>query len=137
VNRSGYSYDLCDTWELIRWRGAVVSAIRGARGQALLREMAEVLDAMPVKRLIRGAFEHDGEVCALGAVAQARGTDVSDLDTKNRKQIALTFGIAEALAAEIMFWNDANFGCPSVTPERRWQIMRGWVAEAIAPEPRP
>ena len=33
MSRSGYT-DECDGWELVRWRGAVNSAIRGKRGQA-------------------------------------------------------------------------------------------------------
>jgi hypothetical protein len=37
MSRSGYSDDL-ENWSLIRWRGAVASAIRGRRGQAFLRE---------------------------------------------------------------------------------------------------
>ncbi|KGC50992.1 hypothetical protein DO66_5867 [Burkholderia pseudomallei] len=36
MSRSGYSDD-CGGWSLIRWRGAVNSAIKGARGQKFLR----------------------------------------------------------------------------------------------------
>lgn len=35
MSRSGYTDD-CDGWQLIMYRGAVASAIRGARGQRLL-----------------------------------------------------------------------------------------------------
>lgn len=45
---------------MIRWRGAVASAIRGKRGQAFLREMLAALDAMPEKRLIAGSLVFDG-----------------------------------------------------------------------------
>jgi hypothetical protein len=38
MSRSGYSDD-CDGWALIRWRGAVNSAIKGRRGQQALREI--------------------------------------------------------------------------------------------------
>lgn len=51
MSRSDYSEDL-DMWDLIRWRGQVASAIRGKRGQKLLRDLAAALDAMPVKALI-------------------------------------------------------------------------------------
>ena len=51
MSRSGYSED-CDGWALVRWRGAVKSAIRGQRGQAFLRELLAALDAIPDKRLI-------------------------------------------------------------------------------------
>lgn len=44
MSRSGYNDD-CDGWALIRWRGAVNSAINGKRGQAFLRELVAALDA--------------------------------------------------------------------------------------------
>lgn len=37
MSRSGYT-DEDDIWAMIRWRGAVTSAIRGKRGQQALRE---------------------------------------------------------------------------------------------------
>lgn len=61
MSRSGYTDDTEDQWSLIRYRGAVASAIRGARGQAFLREMLTALDAMPEKRLISGALVFDGQ----------------------------------------------------------------------------
>jgi hypothetical protein len=72
MSRSGYQ-DYTDQWEVIRWRGAVRSAIRGKRGQAFLREMLAALDALPDKRLIRNELEVNGEYCALGAVGPAAG----------------------------------------------------------------
>lgn len=56
MSRSGYSDDL-DSWSMIRWRGAVTSATRGARGQAFFREMLAALDAMPEKKLIADDLE--------------------------------------------------------------------------------
>ena len=50
MSRSDYSKD-GDSQELALWRGAVRSAINGARGQAMLRELAPALDAMPKKTL--------------------------------------------------------------------------------------
>lgn len=61
MSRSGYVDDMCDQWALIRYRGAVSSAIRGKRGQAFLREMLAALDAMPEKRLISGVLVFDGQ----------------------------------------------------------------------------
>lgn len=37
MSRSGYTDDCDDQWALIRWRGAVNSAIKGKRGQQALR----------------------------------------------------------------------------------------------------
>ena len=106
MSRSGYSED-CDGWDLIRWRGAVASAIRGRRGQAFLREMEEALEAIPDKRLISGELvSSDGECCAMGAVAMKRQMDVSDVDPEDRDAVAALFGIAPAMAAEIAFRND-------------------------------
>ncbi len=63
MSRSGYSDDL-DSWALIRWRGQVASAIRGRRGQAVLRDLLAALDAMPEKALVASELETpQGEVC--------------------------------------------------------------------------
>src|SRR5687767_12910323 len=104
MSRSGY----CDDPEhLALWRGAVRSAIRGKRGQAFLREMRDALDAMPVKRLVGGDLvTREREVCAIGAVALRRGTDVKSVDIYDAESVASAFGIAHALAAEIEFKND-------------------------------
>ena len=128
MSRSGYSDDL-DQWDLIRWRGAVASAIRGKRGQALLRDLAAALDAMPNKRLIAEYLEYGTEVCALGALGRARGIDMSELDPYMREEIAETFDIAGALAAEIAYLNDCDYRHD--TPETRWERMRAWVAEKL------
>lgn len=77
MSRSGYTDDGLDSWQVIRWRGAVASAIRGRRGQALLTELLAALDAMPVKELIKEQLVEDGAVCALGALGRARGVDMS------------------------------------------------------------
>ena len=131
MSRSGY-YDSCDGWDLIRWRGAVASAIRGKRGQAFLREMIAALDAMPEKRLIVDALETEtGDVCAIGAVGKARGIDMAGVDPEDREAVAKLFGIAEAMAAEIVYENDEWGGHNS--PENRWQRMRAWAADLIEP----
>jgi len=130
VSRSGYCYDL-DHWDLIRWRGAVASAIRGQRGQAFLREMLVALDSIPEKRLIQNALQDTaGEVCAIGAVGKLRSIDMTELDPHERDEIATAFGIAEALAAEIVYEND-ECACRE-TPEQRWARMREWVLRHLA-----
>lgn len=132
MSRSGYSDD-CDGWALIRWRGAVASAIRGKRGQAFLREVLAALDAIEDKRLIFGELvDADGEFCALGAVGHCRGIDLKAIDYEDREAVAKAFGIPEALAAEIMFENDDDFWFSSgKEPEHRWRHMRNWVAKQI------
>lgn len=142
MSRSGYTDDCwdCDEgsqWRMIRWRGAVKSAIRGKRGQAFLRECLAALDAMPEKRLVPSSFQRaDGEVCVLGAVAKHRGRlssvhaiSLYDDDPEYGERdvsedVAAVLDIPRALAAEIMYENDE---CGRSTPEARWHWVYGWI----------
>lgn len=127
MSRSGYS-DI-DGWELVKWRGAVASAIKGQRGQSFLKEMIEALDAMPDKRLIEESLAVDGDVCAMGSVGQKRGIDMTDIDFNDREEVANLFGISGALAAEISYENDE--GGWRETPEQRWARMRRWAEKQL------
>lgn len=133
MSRSGYMDDVdCDFSNImqINWRGAVCSAMRGKRGQAFLKEALAVLEAMPVKRLITEDLEKDGEVCFLGAVGKARGIDMSKLDPEDSGPVADTFGIADAMARELVYMNDeANY--LSESPEARYERMLAWVKTQI------
>jgi hypothetical protein len=134
VSRSGYSDDL-DPWSLIRWRGAVASAIRGKRGQAFLADLVRALDALPSKRLIADALEDNGEVCGIGAVALLRGYDVSEVDPYDSYRVSEMFGIAEALAKEVVYVNDeAGTYLRPPTPEQRWIDVRAWAVSCLLPE---
>ena len=111
MSRSGYTDDNDDPLAYGRWRQAVKRALQGKRGQALLRDLVAALDEMPDKRLYPGSFATaEGEFCALGAVAAKRGTKVDDLgdedDGCDTAQVGARFGIAPAMAAEIMYMND-------------------------------
>ncbi|WP_236202204.1 hypothetical protein [Pseudomonas pseudonitroreducens] len=138
MSRSGYSDD-CGGWNLICWRGAVNSAIKGKRSQAFLIELREALDAMPEKRLITEELEADGQFCTLGVLGAKRGIDMSNLAPDCRETVAAAFDIAPALAAEIVFKNDEYPGgfydgsgkWSRETPEQRWQRMRNWVEASI------
>lgn len=72
------------------------------------------------------------------------------VDPDDRFQVAKHFGIAPALAAEIVYFNDerghtwGDQDIPGVgrrwsripeTPEARWTRMRAWVAEQIIESP--
>jgi len=143
MSRSGYTDDIDNYWSHIRWRGAVSSAFRGKRGQAFLKEMLAAMDAMPVKRLVAdrlenaelvtcshwGLFETDS-VCAIGTVGRARGVDMGALDPDDYHTVAATFGIAEAMAQEIVFMND-EAGYWEETPEERFRRMRRWIESEI------
>ncbi|MEJ2800597.1 hypothetical protein WAE61_01860 [Comamonadaceae bacterium PP-2] len=171
MSRSGYTDD---PENLALWRGAVNRAIQGKRGQAFLRELAAAMDAMPQKTLADSSFQTaDGEFCTLGTVGAARGLDMSglvDLDDDeaycDTDAVGKLFGIAPAMAAEIMFLNDEiQHGydhilveiCgpmrpvwPSFLDHRRWvhykkeeggparwKHMRSWVEKNLAPSDSP
>jgi hypothetical protein len=159
MSRSGYSDDCDDVLGLGRYRAQVMSAIRGRRGQALLRELLAALDAMPDKRLVAGELEADGSYCALGVVGHARGMNLAVIDSYDTESLGPKFGIAEQMAREIMYVNDDHVSeyrwekvevygplqpwqsrfptvrVPNETVEfERWQTVRQWVASHIKPD---
>lgn len=172
MSRSGYSdsYGDDDPLALGRWRQAVQRALDGKRGQAFLRDLLETLDAMPDKRLYSGSFATaDGEFCTLGAHAARKGVRVDDLgdaeDGCETEVVGKRFGIAPAMAAEIMYLNDEyivnewrwvecelygpvrpyypDHGRHTVSvrvhnddhPAARWRNMRAWVVESLSAPP--
>lgn len=135
MSRSGYDDGECDHIEL--YRATVARSLRGARGQHFLRKLRAALDAMPRKRLITDEIVSPaGEVCALGSVDPNATLDPEDIEA-----VARHFGIATAMAAEIVYMNDEYASWRSTeTPEVRWQRMRAWVDAEIVPyddEPAP
>lgn len=128
MNRSEYSDGLTN-WSLIRYRGQVASAIRGARGQAFLRSLRDAMDAMPEKVLIRDELVFNGQHCALGVALASRGIDPDSIPD-DHTTLAAKLNIAESLVREIQYENDEDFwGVP--TPEGRWRRVRQWVEENI------
>lgn len=142
MSRSGYTDDCDDDLAAGRWRGRVTSAMRGKRGQALLRDLLAALDAMPVKELIAHELEADGSYCTLGVLGAARGMDLKKLDPEDYDSVAAAFGIAPCMAQEIVYMNDEfndevwdaklrqSF---AMEPAERWRRMREWVAKHIKP----
>jgi hypothetical protein len=141
MSRHGYSEDCDDDaaqWSYIRHRGAVTSAFRGKKGQAFFREMLAALDALPEKKLIAGSLvDGDGCACALGAVAKARGLDVSefvpgddyDPEAHEGDGFGWLLNIADAMGREVMWYNDE--GPFNETPEARWIRMRRWTERQL------
>ena len=160
MSRSGYTYDNEDPLAQGRWRQAVRRSLEGKRGQALLLELVEALDAMEDKRLYPGSFATpEGEFCTLGVLGAKRGTKMDDLGDDydcDTATVGQRFGIAPAMAAEIMYMNDEyavdewkwvdveicgplrdNWRDQRVRsvrvhndnhPVERWQRMRAWAA---------
>lgn len=165
MSRSGYADDLDDPLALGRWRQAVRRSLNGKRGQAFLKELLAALDAMNDKRLFAGSFASpEGQFCTLGVLGSERGTQMEDLivddDYCDTDLVADRFGIANAMACEIMWMNDESFEdyefiqveiCGPIRPRfpdygrhiksvnvkkenaeaKRWQAMRNWVASEI------
>jgi len=126
MSRSGYSDD--GEYNLMNlWGNIVDRSIKGKRGQAFLRELAQAMDAMSAKRLIANDLVTEtGEVCAIGVVCKARGLKTEDVDVYDRYAVGNLVNIAPTLAAEIEYHND-ECGRHDETPEQRWARMRNWV----------
>lgn len=137
MGRSGYTDDCGENDNSgYLYRGAVKSAMEGRRGQAFLKELLAAMDALPEPKLIAGELEEDGAVCAIGSVGRARGLDMSGLDPEDSDGVAAKFGIAAAMAREIVFENDDEWGFSgNETPEQRFTRVRKWVAQQILPDP--
>ena len=92
-----------------RWRGAVMSAIRGKRGQEFLRELASALDAMPIKELVPGELQDDdGRHCALGVLGERRGLSVASMDVDDYDALADALKVNAKIAQEVMWENDEH-----------------------------
>lgn len=146
MSRSGYvDDDGDDPLSFGRWRGAVRSATRGARGQAFFRELISALDAMPEKALVANSLVCEDGMCAMGAVAATRGTDVSALDPEDPETVAKAMNLAEALVQEIAYQNDecgadwlpdanGRYRFVPESPEARWARMRAWAEKQLITE---
>lgn len=153
MSRSGYSDDMDDQWQFIKWRGQVAATIRGKRGQAFLLEMWKAMQSLPERKLIADDLEREGAVCAIGSVGKARGVDMSIIDPENYEAIAALFGIPQQLAQEIMYLNDEHdrgewveaSGPPKTRwgrhphvfvptkPEIRFERMKKWIENNLLP----
>lgn len=161
MSRSGYTEDCEDDWALIRWRGAVNSAIRGKRGQAFLREMLAALDVMPEKRLIAGNLVFDGhpehmhprpaediivggdqlvtgcgEVVRIGDVcamgAIAKARAIDVSNVDPYDSESVSGIMGIATAmAREIAWINDDEGYRHETPEKRFERVRAWVASNI------
>jgi hypothetical protein len=136
-NSDDYDYE---PWMEGQAAGALRSAIRGRRGQQLLRDLIAGLDALPVPELAAGSLEdpETGCVCALGAVRIQRGTDAvplwfdptdPDVDWRN---LAAPFDISETLANAVVSQNEY---CDERNDEqsrrRRWRSVRAWAVRNL------
>jgi hypothetical protein len=123
--------------------GALRSAIRGRRGQQLLRDLIAGLDALPVPELAAGSLEdpETGCVCALGAVRLHRGADTvplwfdpadPDVDWRN---LAKPFDISETLAHAVISANEyVDSNNDEYSRRNRWKSVRAWAVNHLLPQ---
>ncbi len=142
MSRSGYDDYGCESaeeqWQMIRWRGAVNSAIKGNRGQSFLRRALKAIDALEKKELAAHTFESSGSYCLLGAVAKHEGVDLTELNEsydeyygdegEGAESLGLELNIAPAMAREIVYEND---DCCSGSNRSRFEHMRRWIISNI------
>lgn len=146
--------DYNNAWELHRQAG--LNAIKGRRGQAILRELEAALVALPEKKLLRGNLAKAGGVCAIGALALKRKIDAGeardaalawmedqvDPETDSEMYGEQTeffakkhLGVVRALAHKIAFQNDEGHseGVPAYkeTEEERYVRLLAWVRSEI------
>ena len=133
MNRVNYQED-ATPWEFLRYRGAVLSAIKGKRGQKLLKDLLEAFDSMQIKELVANELQGESGVCTLGCIAKAKGMDWSNWNDFKSDIISKELNIAKSLVNEIAFENDeiCYFDKDSEkTRKKRWQKMRTWVERKI------
>ena len=134
-------YSDCDDYDWEPWMegqaaGALRSAIRGRRGQQLLRDLIAGLDALPVPELAAGALEDPktGCVCALGAVRLQRGPEAVPLrfdptdEDADWRELAKPFDISETLANAVVSQNEyGSKRNDEQSRRRRWLSVRAWA----------
>lgn len=101
------------------WDANCRRSMRSKAGQAALRRLEAALVAMPDKRLCSGKLvRHDGDVCAIGALARAEGKlpepepfdpeyDFEDEDTDDTAEFAeANLGFPHLVAWKVVAEND-------------------------------
>jgi len=125
MSRSGY--EEIDGRELNLYKGRVARTIKGKRGQCFLKELAEAMDVMPVKELIKEELINEyGDCCAIGVVCKHRGMNVKNIDYDDPYSVGKAVNVSTTMAAEIEFMND-EWGSGQETHAQRWSRMRKWV----------
>ena len=130
-----------EPWMEGQQAGALRSAIRGQRGQRLLRDLVAGLEALPSPELSAGALEDEdtGCCCAFGVVRRYRGAAAvplyfdpmeADLDPPH---FAEPFDVAPALAWEVVEVNEGSSDSNMEAARRqRWERVRAWAVKHLA-----
>lgn len=118
------------------WHANCRRSIQGKKGQVALRELEAALLALPEKRLIAGALQDDdGEVCALGALAQYQGIDCA-IDMED---VGEELGLPRLVAWKVVDLNDdldwkwEKGERRAITPEERYEAVLKAVQRWLTP----
>jgi hypothetical protein len=138
MSRSGYSedydYDSGGAPPEFYWQ-ALDNAMRGKRGQALLRDIAAGMDAMEHKVLVKGFLRDGGAFCMVGVATNVRNVNLEDIpDGELFEQdagywitkLARRLNVAQCVIASLIWQND-EFGAPNESPAGRWRRIRSWI----------
>lgn len=150
---SRLNWNECDDEEHQRlanlWRGRWVIQRRSKKGQALLREMVDVLLALPEKRLAGGAIVRNGCACAGGELLVARAMQNGETRESALAQLAelqawriddygetmddlLTqYGLQQTIAFALVAENDGGYCERKMTDEERYERVLSWCRENI------
>jgi hypothetical protein len=97
--------------------------------------LRDALLALPDKRLIHGSLvDEEGDVCAIGAYARAKGLDLQKFDPEDETdQVGIVAGMPRMVAWKVVEMNDMEFD--HLTPELRYTRMLEWVESQLAVTP--
>jgi hypothetical protein len=158
MSRIGYSEEEDYPGQFGLWQANCSRSLRGARGQAALRELEAALLALPEKRLIAGELQNaEGEVCAVGALKKYRGITETNADpNRDMEEVGVELEMPRLVAWKVVYLNDIEidghyeilegavqsryenvlrqFVPP--TPEDRYKRVLAWVQGQLKGEPR-
>jgi len=148
--RIEYSEDEDYPGQFALWQGNCQRSLKGKAGQAALRELEAALLALPDKRLIaHKMIDHEGDVCAIGALAKHKGRDLlsepnvyedGEFDGDGEmEEIGMELGMPRLVAWKVVELNDIQLdGSNLVTCEGpyRWYSEKPQVWVPITPEVR-
>lgn len=137
--RISYSEDEEYGGQFELWQANCQRSLRGKKGQAELRVLRDALLALPEKRLISGALERDGDVCAIACYGKFKGIDLEpfksqpddwDEDDIESDQVGIEGGMPRLVAWKVVEMNDMEFD--HLSPEKRYERMLAWVERQLS-----
>src|ERR1700761_17181 len=119
MSRINYSEDEDFTGQFELWQANCRRSLRGKQGQEELRVLRDALLALPEKRLINGSLYEDGEVCAIGCYARAKGLELEKYNPEDATdEVGIEAGMPSLVAWKVVEMNDMHFGRYAYTEGR-------------------